>query len=346
MPQDVRLWLVDEDSGLSELPQGKIDREERIEDWIEKDISIISDDLLVIGRQVDTGFGIIDLLCLSRDGDLVIIELKRDKTPRDVVAQVLDYASWVKDLDDDKVKEIANLRLASESSSLDNAFMDKFGEKLPDALNQNHNMYIVSSELDTSTERIVNYLNEIHGVGINVATFQYFEQNEKAYLARVFLIPPEKAERQTKVRGRSPRLTEQELHDIADSNGVGDLYARFTKELSSLFDGSGTTRSSIFFKGLQDGQDKTMFSLLPSKSSIKEGLSFQLYLKRLSRYLNIDENGVLQLLPEKRWEWKYTKDATPEYSGYEGFFENEEGTEHFLTGLRKRKLLGSTDSED
>ncbi|MEM2292473.1 MAG: hypothetical protein QXX41_04285 [Nitrososphaerota archaeon] len=53
---------------------------------------MISDDLLVIGRQVKTAFEkYIDLLCIKRDGDLVIVELKKDKAPREVIAQILEY---------------------------------------------------------------------------------------------------------------------------------------------------------------------------------------------------------------------------------------------------------------
>jgi RecB family endonuclease NucS len=60
---------------------------------------MIADDFLVIGRQVRTDYdGYIDLLCLDSRGDTVIIELKRGRTPREVTAQSLDYASWVKEL--------------------------------------------------------------------------------------------------------------------------------------------------------------------------------------------------------------------------------------------------------
>ena len=55
---------------------------------------------MVIGRQVGTAHGgRIDLLAISEDGSLTVIELKRDKTSRDIVAQILDYASWVGSLD-------------------------------------------------------------------------------------------------------------------------------------------------------------------------------------------------------------------------------------------------------
>ena len=57
---------------------------------------------------VETAFGtFIDLLCMDCEGNLVIVELKRDETPRDVVAQALDYGSWVKDLEAEKIREIA-----------------------------------------------------------------------------------------------------------------------------------------------------------------------------------------------------------------------------------------------
>jgi RecB family endonuclease NucS len=46
---------------------------------------------MLIGRQENTGHGgRIDLVALAPDASLVLIELKRDKTPREVVAQALD----------------------------------------------------------------------------------------------------------------------------------------------------------------------------------------------------------------------------------------------------------------
>lgn len=46
----------------------------------------------MIGRQVRTTHGgYIDLLALNQDGQLIVIELKRELTPREVVAQALDY---------------------------------------------------------------------------------------------------------------------------------------------------------------------------------------------------------------------------------------------------------------
>ena len=43
---------------------------------------------------------------LDGDGNLVVLELKRNRTPREVVAQLLDYGSWVRTLEDDDIAAI------------------------------------------------------------------------------------------------------------------------------------------------------------------------------------------------------------------------------------------------
>src|SRR4051794_35179918 len=100
MPIEMALWRL---NGSEAVPvaTSSLDREKRLEDILEKDISILGlDRLLVIGRQVPTRWGkFIDLLALDPQGDLCAIELKRDRTPREIVAQALDYGSWIKDLD-------------------------------------------------------------------------------------------------------------------------------------------------------------------------------------------------------------------------------------------------------
>src|SRR3546814_10552761 len=77
-----------------------------------------------IGREVtiENG-GRIDILAIDREGDLSIIELKRDRTPREVIAQVLDYASWVAGLTTKQVHDIA-------LSKLEKLLADAFRERL------------------------------------------------------------------------------------------------------------------------------------------------------------------------------------------------------------------------
>ena len=105
MPLELGVWRIDR--GLKPVDFSPLDIESRLEDILDKDISIASPNWLVIGRQVRTEHGqFVDLLAIDRDANLVVLELKRDKTYRDIVAQVLDYGSWVRNLKDDQIAQI------------------------------------------------------------------------------------------------------------------------------------------------------------------------------------------------------------------------------------------------
>jgi RecB family endonuclease NucS len=81
--------------------------EQLLENMIVRDSRLLSHEWQLVGRQEHTGLGgIIDLLALAPDGSLVLIELKRGRTPREVVAQSLDYASWVEKVEPDILAEI------------------------------------------------------------------------------------------------------------------------------------------------------------------------------------------------------------------------------------------------
>ena len=88
MPVEVALWRMgDKPKRVNFSP---IDAESRLEQILAADPTIIDPNLLLIGRQVLTAYGkFIDLLALDCDGNLVVIELKRNRTPREVVAQCL-----------------------------------------------------------------------------------------------------------------------------------------------------------------------------------------------------------------------------------------------------------------
>lgn len=151
--------------------------------------SILSPEWMIIGRQEQTGHsGRIDLLALAPDGALILIELKRAKTPREVVAQALDYADWAESLEADEIGRI--YARFSSGGDLGEAFRQRFGQELDeDTLNESHQIVIVSSSLDASSERIVGYLNR-RGIAINVLCFQVFETAEGPLLSRAWLHDP------------------------------------------------------------------------------------------------------------------------------------------------------------
>lgn len=200
MPFNMNLWKVTNNE-LTELPKSRLDSEERLENWIAKDSRITGMDLLLIGKQVVTYYGgRIDLLGMDSEGNLVILELKKDKTPRDVVAQTLDYASWVKDLTYKQIDLIATNYL---KCSLRDAFIERFSTEIPEEINQNHSIVIVASELDPSSERIVQYLSSEYDVNINCIFFDFFKEGNQEFLGRSWLMDPEEVTERTQSKRSS-----------------------------------------------------------------------------------------------------------------------------------------------
>lgn len=335
MPEDVRIWRVGGGDVLEEIPRERLDLEKRLETWLKGDIAVLDPALLVIGRQVQTDFGgVIDLLCVDRVGDVVVVELKRDKTPREITAQVLDYGSWVRDLSNDRLTAIAEAHLGQ--GGLEAAFVGKFGISLPETLNEDHRLVIVASEIDPSSERIIRYLSETHGVSINAARFQHFkDQQGSELISRVFLVEPEQLEQQSRSKGtskRRPNLTYQELEAQAAENGVWELYQRAVAGLERHLQ-KFTNRSSLVLSATMEGGRKTVVSLIPRESSAAEGLRFQVYSLRLQRLRGLSETEVLELLPSRRESWKYYAAAGPDLQGFRGFFTTGDEIDKFLGGF-------------
>ena len=198
----MKLWCVNQDTSLKELPESSLEAESILEDWIAKDPSLLGMELLIIGRQATTKFGgRVDLLAIDRQGDITIIELKRDKTPREIVAQVLDYASWIRDL---TYKDLDAITINYLKKDLSSCFIEYFDEAIPLNINVNHKMLIVASEFDDSSQRIVEYLSEEYQVNINAVFFSVFSDNKEKFIGRAWLMDPENVQEKAESRKQAP----------------------------------------------------------------------------------------------------------------------------------------------
>lgn len=195
---------------IGEPPQSlvpvRLDTESLLEEQICKDVSILNANWMLIGQQVATEFGkFIDLLAVNSNGHLIVIELKKHKTPRDVVAQTIDYAAWIETVESDRIVQIYHKFAEDRGLPLkdfDAAFEAKFGAKpVEEDLNSTHQMVVVAAELDSSTERIINYLNNAN-VAINAVFFSVFEDEGNQYLSRAWMLDPEETEDKAQNIGR------------------------------------------------------------------------------------------------------------------------------------------------
>jgi hypothetical protein len=187
MPVKHAIWKVG--SQPAPLVPTTLLNEQQLEDMIVAAPQILSSEWMLIGRQEHTGLGgRIDLLAIAPDASLVLIELKRNRTPREIVAQALDYASWMEQLTADKIAQI--YQRFSKGKTLGAAFKQHFGAELDEeTLNESHQIILVAAELDDSTERIITYLNA-RDIAINVLFFQVFQHGGEQLLSRAWLIDP------------------------------------------------------------------------------------------------------------------------------------------------------------
>jgi len=92
---------------LVEASKVELDFEKHLEGWLEKSPwAITGEPIIWIGRQpkspVEYTTIFPDLVGIDKDGNFIIVELKKGRAPRDVVAQLMEYAAWANDLSDEE----------------------------------------------------------------------------------------------------------------------------------------------------------------------------------------------------------------------------------------------------
>lgn len=288
MPLEVKLWKVDADRPKPVEPS-RLNLEGRLEEWLCKDIRLLSDDLLVIGQQIEQYGTFLDLLAVDRDGNLVVVELKRHRTPRDVVAQALDYASWVQDLGRKDVERYAREHLGK---SFGEAFEEAFGQEPPEVVNERHRIFIVASWLDGTTQRIVEYLSSTYNVDINAATFAYFKTDDGEFVARSMLLDEEAVEERAKARPgakRQPPLSEEELRAVAEDRGAADLWDAAVNGLGTIK--KDRSRTTLRFQAKIEGRFRAILSIEPGRSRAN-GLAVTVITEHISSAFGIDEERI------------------------------------------------------
>ena len=145
----MRVFSVGPDGRFTEYRQVpfQADHEEAVlERWLEANPDSILEEekVLILGRQVRTDLGaIIDVLGVDHDGNTVVVELKRERTPRDVLAQALEYAAFAARLDVDVFEATRRVHQQDETLSLANYHREYFGLDESEAISFNRDQRIV-----------------------------------------------------------------------------------------------------------------------------------------------------------------------------------------------------------
>ena len=185
------------DTSLAE--QGKTETYD-LESWIASDPSLIGPDLRIIGRQVSTASGPLDLLGIDRSGNLAVIELKRDLLPREALAQAIDYASDVSAWDVDKISEVC---VKHTGKSLDDFMSEEFPEENLETLNINsaQRIILVGFAIESALERMIQWLSDTYSISVNAILLHYHKTaSGEEVVSRTTVISEEVAEKRAKAK--------------------------------------------------------------------------------------------------------------------------------------------------
>lgn len=203
MATEIKSWeivngdLVPVNSTLSENNRKE---SEHLEQWIKTNPEILGTDILVIGEQVYTKSGPLDFLGIDNNGNLVIVELKREKIPRVALAQAIDYASDLSNWDIDKISEAC---ISYTGNNLEDTLTERFENiEIEDlTINQNQRLLLVGFAIEESLSRMIEWLSDKFDVGVNAIILNYTKtSNGSELLSRTVSIPEEIAKEKSNKR--------------------------------------------------------------------------------------------------------------------------------------------------
>ena len=169
-------------------PPTDIQFEKHLESWLENSpIALIQDEFILwIGKRPsakdEEGTIFPDLLGVDAEGNLVIVEFKRRRTPRKVVAQLLEYAAWANELLGQQIHEIAEAYFKTREEFKGKNFQDTFKEmfaipetdELP-SLNRNLRLFIVAEEITPRIGHVCRFLRTSYSIDVNCIAVSMFQ---------------------------------------------------------------------------------------------------------------------------------------------------------------------------
>ena len=179
----MKLFTVDKNGKFIQFKEEnfKTDNKEiDLEDMLENNPEYFFDNskILIVGRQVTTNLNtFIDLLGVDETGNTVVIELKREKTPRETLAQLIEYASFIDNLDYEQLNEIYQ-NYSGEEVGLEDYHQEYFNTNYAHKIywNKTSKLMIVAQEITTEIKQTSLYLRR-KGLDVYCLEFKYFVNN-------------------------------------------------------------------------------------------------------------------------------------------------------------------------
>lgn len=187
----MEVYLVEEDD-MKRVSESELATEANLEQRLVRTdgAEIGGVEVLYIGRQGSPGEGgIFDILGVDERGDTVIVELKRDRAPRDIVAQALEYAAEIRNVDYDYLNEQYRGFLHEEQGYADSSEIPSLRDShaeyfdLDDRLserefNDNQRLVVVGTDFQDVSLNMADFLRE-HGIDVVAVEYSTFKTEEE-----------------------------------------------------------------------------------------------------------------------------------------------------------------------
>lgn len=223
----MRLFTINKDGKMIPYKQKdykEIHIEADLEDLLENNPEYFFKDskIMIIGRQVTTNLNTtIDLLGIDVSGDVVVIELKRDKTNRETMAQLLEYASFIDKLDYSQLNEIFQ-KYSGEESNLEEYHAQFFKEELFNkkvSFNKSIKLVIVAQEITKEIRQISQFLRQ-KGIDVYCVSFKYFKsKNDEQIISMEFVVGEDSFIKKSVPIVVLPKIGKKEFLISLDENG-------------------------------------------------------------------------------------------------------------------------------
>jgi len=296
----MRKILLIDGGTVTPLNETKFTEEGKLQDYLEEYPTLIpladivegASTLICIGREVGAGSGSIDLLCIDKDSLLTIVEtkLRRNREARrEVMGQIIEYASYVSQWTADDVYRIANEYFAKSDKApesykgktlgeimkeivgdefSDEDFRTKIGQNLRDGRVR---LVIAVDELIEPLRATVTFLNSHSNFDILLLQVTDFEESKdkKVLVPLLFGYATKSADRgrETKHWDEASFFADTKERcepKIADT--IIGLY-EFTKDNADEISwGKGTTYGSFTFRKIRQRMLVSIFTITSSGS--------------------------------------------------------------------------------
>ena len=181
------IFRLEEDK-LIIAQETNVELEQHLEIWLENSPwAVIQDELVLwIDRQPsakdEEGTIFPDLLGVDSEGNLVIIEFKRGKTPREVIAQLLEYAAWANELPEEQIHEIADAYFEKRDEFKGKTFTEAFKEafdvpetdELP-PLKRKLRLFVVAEEIQPRVAHVCRFLRTSYKMDVSCIAVSKFQ---------------------------------------------------------------------------------------------------------------------------------------------------------------------------